>query len=110
MIPISDRLAMIDFPLSELAVVCEFSICVNRLLSDPPSELCKLSLCKKLLNASTKNCVAATTVEKLAWLVAAAFNIPVSNIDDAESNCPRPEISTLLTAVVADGVYKKVTG
>ena len=65
LIPISARLARIDFPPFE-PVVCVFSICVNRLPSDPPSELCKLSLCRKPLNASTNNCVAATTVEKLA--------------------------------------------
>jgi len=111
--PISDRLAMIDFPSSEPAVVCVFSICMNRLPIDPPDELCRLSLCRKLLNASTKNCVAATTVAKLAWLVAAASDMPLSNINDAESNCPRPEISTisiLLAVVVADGLNKKVTG
>ena len=111
MIPISARLARIDFPPLEL-VVCVFSICVNRLPNDPPSELCKLSLCRKPLNASTNNCVAVTSVEKLASPAAAAFNIPVSNIEDAESSCPNPEIltiSVLLALVVAEGSNKKVT-
>jgi hypothetical protein len=103
---------MIDLLLPEFAVVC-VSTCKNRLPSEPPKEFCMLSLCIKLFNASTKNCVAATTVEGVAWLVAAAFNIAVSNIKDADSNCPRPEMSTmskLLVSVVADVLNTGATG
>lgn len=60
--PIPDRLAMIDFP--ELAGV--FSTCINWLPGDPAEAFCKLSVCKKLLRASTKICVAARTAGKPA--------------------------------------------
>ena len=104
---------MTDLLLPELAVVCASNIFINRLPSGPPDEFCTLSLCIKLLNASTKSCVAATTVGKLAWLASAAFNIPVSNIRDAESSCPRAEISTisiLLVSIVADVLNKVALG
>lgn len=64
MMPIPDRLAMIDLP--EPAVVCVFSTCINRLPSGPAEAFCKLSVCRTLLKASTKICVAAKTAGKPA--------------------------------------------
>lgn len=103
---------MIDCPSTEFAPARVFNNCINRLPIDPPDGLCKLSLCRKLLNAST-NCVTAAIVEKLSWLAAASLKMSLSNNNDAESNCPRPEISTmstLLVAIVAGGLNKKETG
>ena len=79
------------------AFVPAFSTCMNELFRAPPVVLCRLSLCRKLLNASTKYWVATATVAKSGGLVAET----ASNKVEAESSFPAAE---MFTVSVPEGV------
>jgi hypothetical protein len=71
--------------------------------------LVRLLLCRNPLKASTNICVAATTVFRLTLSVPTRLTIARSSIEAAESNFPRPDISTLVELVSTGVIREKTT-